>query len=149
MSRTIKRLAAGVTGPRGRWLTIGVWALLGTAGLFAHAHLGDVTAAGQTSFLPSNSESTRVVDALQRNYRGGNDVPVLIVFDREGGLTGGDLNTIGRLGSGLERLGLTGATPVFAPYSGATERPLGKVARVAQGVGPISRDGESALVAPE
>lgn len=147
MSRTIKRLAAALSGPRGRWLAIGVWIPLGIAGLFAHAHLGDVTAAGQSSYLPSNSESTRVVDALQRNYKGGNDIPVLIVFDRTGGLTQADLNAIGRLGDGLEKLGLTGATPVFAPYSGDTNRPLGGVARVAQGVGPISRDGEAALVA--
>lgn len=147
MSGTIKRLAAGVTGPRGRWLAVGVWVLLAVAGLFGHSRLGGVTAAGQASYLPSNSESTRVVDALQRSYKGGNDVPVLIVFDREGGLTQADLDAIGRLGSGLERLGLTGATPVFAPYSGDTDSPLGSVARIAHGVGPISRDGEAALVA--
>jgi RND superfamily putative drug exporter len=147
VSRTIERFAAAVTGPRGRRSAIAIWALLGVAGLFGHGRLGDVTAAGQSSFLPSNSESTRVVDALQRDYRGGNDIPVLIVFDRRGGLTPGDLNAIGRLGSGLERIGLTGATPVFSPYSGDTDSPLEKVATVAQGVGPISRDGEAALVA--
>lgn len=127
-------------------MAVGVWVLLGIAGILGHAHLGDVTAAGQSSFLPSNSESTRVVEVLQRSYRGGDDIPVLIVFDREGGLTQDDLDAIGRLGSGLERLGLAGATPVFAPYSGETDRPLGKVARIAKGVGPISRDGEAALV---
>jgi RND superfamily putative drug exporter len=74
-------------------------------------------------------------------------VPALIVFDRSGGLTSADLNAIGRLGAGLERLGLTGASPVFAPFSGGERRPLGDVARIARGVGPISRDGEAALVA--
>jgi RND superfamily putative drug exporter len=143
----IKLLAAAVTGRRGSRLTLAAWGLFAAAGLFAHAHLGEVTAAGQASYLPSNSESTRVVEALQRNYRGGNDVPVLIVFDREGGLTQADLDAIGRLGDGLERLGLTGATPVFAPYSGDTDNPLGRVAKIAHGVGPISRDGEAALVA--
>ena len=147
MSHAIERLAAAVTGPRGRWLAIGIWIPLGILGFLAHAHLGDVTAAGQSSYLPSNSESTRVVEALQSNYHGGEDIPVLVVFDREGGLTEGDLNTIGKLGDGLERLGLTGATPVFAPYSGETDRPLGRVAEVVQGVGPISRDGEAALLA--
>jgi putative drug exporter of the RND superfamily len=136
-----------VTGPRGRWVTIGVWVVLAIAGIFARAHLGEVTAAGQASFLPSHAESTRVVDVLQRDFKGGNDVPVLIVFDRKGGLTDADLNAIGRLGEGLERLGLAGATPVLAPFSGKARRPLGDVARIAQGVGPISRDGEAALVA--
>jgi len=142
----IGRLAAAVTGPRGRWLTVGVWVVLAIAGLFARGHIGEVTAAGQDSFLPADAESTQAVDALQRDFKGGNDVPVLIVFDRDGGLTGADLNAIGRLGDGLERLGLAGATPVFAPYSGEANRPLGEVARIARGVGPISRDGEAALV---
>ena len=89
MNGPINRLAAAVTGRHGRRLTLAAWALLAVAGLFAHAHLGDVTAAGQSSYLPSNAESTRVVDVLQRSYKGGNDVPVLVVFDREGGLTAG------------------------------------------------------------
>ena len=146
MSRTIKRLVAAVTGPRGRWLAIAIWIPLGLAGYFGHARLSDVTAAGQSSFLPSNSESTRVVDALQKGYGGGDDIPVLIVFDREGGLTEADLDAIGRLGSGLERLGLAGATPVFAPYSTDTDGPLSEVATITRGVGPVSRDGEAALV---
>jgi putative drug exporter of the RND superfamily len=145
--RTLQRSVAAATGPRGRWAVPLAWIALAVGGFLAHAHLGDVTAAGQASFLPSNSESTRVVDALQRGYGGGEDVPVLIVFDRRGGLTEADLNRIGRLGDGLERIGLTGATPVFAPYSGETDRPLGRLATVARGVGPVSRDGEAALVA--
>jgi putative drug exporter of the RND superfamily len=149
VSGPIKRLAAAVTGRRGRWLVVGAWALLGIGGFFAHARLGDVTTAGQSSFLPAHAESTRVVTALQQGYKGGEDVPVLIVFDRtdRGRLGRGDLNAIGRLGKGLERLGLTGATPVFAPYAGDTDRALGRVAAIARGVGPISRDRKAALVA--
>jgi RND superfamily putative drug exporter len=147
VTRTIERLAGGVTGPRGRWAAIGAWVLLGIGGFVAHAHLGDVTTVGQSSFLPRKSGSTRVVDAMQRSYQGGNDIPVLVVFNREGGLTEGDLDAIDRLGRGLERLGLTGATPVFAPYSGDTNGPLGNVAAIAKGVGPVSRDREAALLA--
>jgi RND superfamily putative drug exporter len=141
------RLAAAVTGPRGRWVTVGVWVVLGIAGIVARAHIGEVTAAGQGSYLPANAESTRAVDVLQRDFKGGNDVPVLIVFERDGGLSDADLNAIGRLGEGLERLRLVGATPVLAPFSGEAKKPLGDVARIAYGVGPISRDGEAALVA--
>jgi RND superfamily putative drug exporter len=143
----IERLAASVTGPRGRWVTVGIWVALGIAGIFGRAHIGEVTAAGQTSYLPGGAESTKAVDVLQRDFKGGNDVPVLVVFDRDGGLTKGDLNVIGKLGEGLEGLGLAGATPVFAPFSGQAKQPLGDVARIARGVGPISRDGEAALVA--
>ncbi len=143
----VERLAGAVTGPRGRWVTVGIWAVLGIAGLLARTQIGEVTAAGQSSYLPSNAQSTRVVDVLQRDFKGGDDVPVLIVFDRRGGLTGADLNAIGRIGEGLERLGLVGATPVFAPFFDGARQPLGEVARIARGIGPISRDGEAALVA--
>ena len=40
-------------------MAVAVWLLLGVAGLLAHAHIDDVTAAGQSSFLPGDSESTR------------------------------------------------------------------------------------------
>jgi putative drug exporter of the RND superfamily len=142
----VHRLAASVTGPRGRWVTVAVWIALGVAGFVGRTHINDVTAAGQSSYLPAHAQSTQVVDLMQRDFKGGNDVPVLIVFERNGGLTAADLNTIGKLGEGLERLGLSGATPVFAPFSKQTKRPLGEVTRVARGVGPISRDGEAALV---
>ncbi len=128
-------------------MTVCVWLALGLAGLLARMHIGEVTAAGQSSFLPANAESTQVVDVLQRDFKGGDDVPVLVVFERNGGLTGADLNAIGKLGQGLEGLGLSGATPVFAPFSGGARQPLGTVARIARGVGPISRDGEAAIVA--
>jgi RND superfamily putative drug exporter len=143
----IERLASAVIGPRGRWVTIGVWIALGIAGLIARTHIDEVTAAGQSSYLPAHAESTQVVKLMQRDFRGGNDVPVLIVFARDGRLSAADLNTIGRLGEGLERLGLSGATPVFAPFSRQTKQPLRELTRVARGVGPISRDGEAALVA--
>ncbi|HEU4393740.1 MAG TPA: MMPL family transporter [Solirubrobacterales bacterium] len=142
----IERLAGAVTGPRGRVATVAVWALIGLAGFFARGQLGDVTAAGESSFLPTKAESTRAVDALQRSYGGGEDVPVELVFVRRGGLTEADLDAIGRIGTGLERLRLTGVTPIVAPFSAGARRPLGDVAEIAHGVGPISRDGEAALV---
>jgi RND superfamily putative drug exporter len=134
------------TGPRGHWAVVAIWLLIGAAGLVAHAHIDDVTAAGQSSFLPADSESTRALDALQHASAGGEDVPVVIVFERRGGLSKGDVSAIGRIGDGLGRLGLTGATPIVDPFSGRYRNDLTKVARVANGIGPISRDGEAALL---
>ena len=127
-------------------MAVAVWVLIAAAGLLAHAHIDDVTAAGQTSFLPADSESTRALEALQHASSGGEEVPVVIVFERRGGLTGRDLAAIGRLGDGLGRLGLTGATPVVDPFSGRYRNELTKVARIANGVGPVSKDGEAALL---
>jgi RND superfamily putative drug exporter len=135
-----------VAGSRGRWLTVAVWLLLGAAGLLAHAHIDDVTAAGQSSFLPEDSESTRALDALQHASSGREDVPVVIVFERPGGLSKEEISAIGRIGDGLGKLGLTGATPIVDPFSGEYRNALSEVARLANGVGPISKDGEAALL---
>jgi len=142
----IGRFAAAVTGPRGRLLTIGVWILIGAAGLLGRAHIDDVTAAGQNSFLPADAESTRALDALEDGEGGGEEVPVVIVFERDGGLSRSDLKAIGRIGDGLDELGIVGATPIVDPFSADSEAPLGAVAKIAKGVGPLSRDGEAALV---
>jgi RND superfamily putative drug exporter len=141
-----RRLADAVTGPRGRWLTIAAWLALGVAGFLGRTQIDDVTAAGESSFLPANSEATRALASLQHNFQGGEEVPVVLVFERSGGLTKADLNAIGRIGGGLDRLRITGATPVVDPFNGEYEGPLSAVARIAKGIGPISRDGEAALV---
>ncbi|HEY5941958.1 MAG TPA: MMPL family transporter [Solirubrobacterales bacterium] len=133
-------------GSRGRWLAVAIWVLIGGAGLLAHGQIDDVTAAGQSSFLPEDSESTRALDALQHASSGREDVPVVIVFERRGGLSREDIKAIGRVGDGLGELGLTGATPIVDPFSGEDDNDLTEVARIANGVGPVSKDGEAALL---
>lgn len=141
-----RRFAEAVSGRRGRWLVIAVWLAIGVAGVAGRSRIDDVTAAGQASFLPKNAESTRALDLLQHSQRTGEEVPVVIVFDRAGGLTKADRRAIGRIGDGLNRLKITGATPIVDPFSADSEASLGDVARIADGIGPISRDGEAALV---
>jgi RND superfamily putative drug exporter len=146
----IGHIAAATTGPRGRWLTIAVWVALGVAGWFGHSQIGGVTAAGQASFLPADSESTRAIEALQTG--GGNgggageEVPAVIVFERNGGLAAADRKAIGRVGDGLNGLQITGATPIIDPFSADSTASFGEVARIADGIGPVSRDGKAALI---
>jgi RND superfamily putative drug exporter len=155
----IARLAAAVTGPRGRWVTIAVWLAVGVAGYVGRSHIGSVAAAGQSSFLPKGAESVQALEQLsgasstaKSGKAGGQstheEVPAVIVFDREDGgrLTADDLNAIGRLGIGLDRIGVTGATPIIDPFSARTGHSLGEVADYAHGVGPISRDHKAALL---
>ncbi len=150
----ISGLAAAVTGRRGRWLTIAIWIAVGVGGWIARSHIGGITAAGQASFLPKNSEATRAQEALQRGRTGGNggrgasaqEVPAVIVLEREAGLTRTDLRAIGRLGAGLNALDVVGATPVIDAFSADSSESLGDVARSVRGVGPLSRDGKAALV---
>jgi RND superfamily putative drug exporter len=158
------RLAAAVTGPRGRWVTIAVWLVLGIAGFLGRSAIAGVTAAGQASFLPKDAESTRALEVLQRRGSGSGgahggaaargagsagaseEIPAVIVFDREGGLTHADLGAIGALGAGLERLRITGATPIVDPFTADASESLGDVAGDVKGIGPLSRDGDAALV---
>ncbi|MBA3865080.1 MAG: MMPL family transporter [Solirubrobacterales bacterium] len=141
-----RRFADAVTGPRGRWVTIVAWLAIAVAGFVGRSHIDDVTAAGQSSFLPSNAESTRALDVLQHSQSSGEEVPVVLVFNREGGLTETDLAAIGRIGKGLDALRITGATPIIDPFSAGSTESLGGIAKIADGIGPISRDGEAALV---
>jgi len=141
-----RHIADAVTGPRGRLVTIAIWIVIAVAGFVARSHINDVTAAGQSSFLPKNAESTRALDALEHSQKSGEEVPVVLVFERDGGLTDADLNAIGRIGAGLSELKIVGATPIVDPFSADAKAPLGAVAKVAKGVGPLSRDGEAALV---
>jgi RND superfamily putative drug exporter len=142
----IGRVAAAVTGPRGRWVAIAIWVLIGVAGLLGRSQINDVTAAGQSSFLPKNAESTRALDLLQQSQKSGEEVPVVVVFERDGGLSQADLEAIGRIGDGLNQLKIIGATPIVDPFSADSKAPLGEVAKIADGIGPLSRDGEAALV---
>jgi RND superfamily putative drug exporter len=143
-------LAAAVTGRRGRWVTIVAWLSIGLAGFVAHSRIGEVTAAGQASFLPADAESTRAIEALQGagsdGGSGGEEVPAVIVFERPSGLSRGDLDAIGRIGRGIGRLRIVGATPIIDPFSAEARGALGEVARIAHGVGPISRNGRAALL---
>jgi RND superfamily putative drug exporter len=148
-------LAVAVTGRRGRWVTIAVWVVVAVAGFVAREEIGSITAAGQAAFLPRNSEATEALDALQHG-RGANgqqssgssteEIPAVIVFDRKGGLTQDDRNAIGRIGVGLNALDVTGATPVIDPFTADSSASLGDIAKNLHGVGPVSRDGEAALV---
>lgn len=140
-----------MTGPRGRWLVIAAWLLLGLAGWVGHGKIGEVTAAGQSAFLPSDSESTRAIEALETgggNGAGaGEEVPTVIVFARQGErLSEADLDAIGRIGDRLNDLEITGATPIVDPFSADSSASLGAVADRVRGIGPLSRDGEAALV---
>ena len=141
LARTFEAVAEAVTGPRGRWVTIAVWLAIAAVGVAMHGRLGDVTVAGQTSFLPAHSQPTKVVSLLKSKFHGGDNVPLFVLFDRPSGLTEADRAAIGRIGSRLQRLGLDGATPVFDPLT-TTGRDL-----LPHGLGLVSPDGQAAIVA--
>jgi putative drug exporter of the RND superfamily len=141
LERGFTALTRAVTGPRGRWATIAAWMALAAVGVVLHGRLDEVTAAGQSSFLPAHSQSTRVVSILKTKFHGGENIPLFVLFYRPGGLTAGDRAAIGRIGNRLQALGLDGATPVFDPLT-TTGHDL-----LPDGVGLVSPDGQAAIVA--
>lgn len=122
-------------------MTITVWVVLAAVGVVLHNHLGDVTSAGQTSFLPAHSQSTRVASLTKSDFHGGENIPLFVLFDRPSGLTSGDRAAIGRIGTQLQHLGLDGATPVFDPLT-TTGKDL-----LPRGLGLVSPDGQAAIIA--
>ncbi len=142
----IERASRAITGPRGRWVTIAVWVPLAIGGFVARSHIDEVTSAGQSSYLPKSAQSTKAVDALQSNFKGGGDIPVLVVFERDTKLSQADLDAIGDLGRGLDRLKITGATRALDFFSAKARAPLADITDYTKGIGPISTDGRAALV---
>jgi len=143
----VPRWTQSVTGPRGRLAVIAVFVPLLVAGWIARSHLDEVTSAGQSSFLPASAESTSVIKELSSQSSVGESIPVLIIFERDGGLTEADKKAIGKIGDGLGRLEIVGASRVLDPFSPSFRELTGGGGAVVRGVGPVSKDGEAALVA--
>src|SRR5438105_2143502 len=84
-----RQIAGKLTGPVTKWIVLGVWVVLfaGVGGL--SAKLADVQNNEASSWLPASAESTKVVDELTGTVDP-NDIPTLIVYYRDGGLTDAD-----------------------------------------------------------
>lgn len=140
-----------MTGRRGRLAVVAVWVPLAVVGFVGRSHLGDVTAAGQSSFVPADSQSTSVLNDLNDDFSNGDDVPLLVVFSREGGLTKADRKAIGAIGPALTSLDIKGASRILDPLSKQAQQLFGAappIVRKAVGSAgiPVSSDGEAALV---
>ncbi len=84
-----RQIAGKLTSPVTKWIVLGVWLVLfvGVGGL--SAKLADVQNNEASSWLPASAESTKVVDELTGTVDP-NEIPTLIVYYRDGGLTDAD-----------------------------------------------------------
>ena len=84
-----RQIAGKLTSPVTKWIVVAVWVVLlvGVGGL--SAKLADVQNNEASSWLPASAESTKVVDELTGTVDP-NDIPTLIVYYRDGGLTDAD-----------------------------------------------------------
>jgi putative drug exporter of the RND superfamily len=82
-------VAGKLTGPITKWV-VAVATIILTVGLgILGTKLADVKDNEQSSWVPASAESTKVADAISQDVNP-NDIPTLVVYHREGGLTEAD-----------------------------------------------------------
>lgn len=85
-----RQIAGKLTSPTTKWLVVVVWILIaGAASMFA-GKLTEVQNNEASSWLPESAESTKALDVLSA-FQDENDIPTIVVYTREGGLTDSDL----------------------------------------------------------
>ncbi len=90
----MRKLAALVTGRRSKWVIIALWFIAVFAMVPLGSKLADETRDDTASFLPESAESTEVAERLSDDFDTGETAQGLIVYQREGGLTGSDAQKI-------------------------------------------------------
>jgi RND superfamily putative drug exporter len=100
----VNALASFVSGRRGKWVTLGIWIVVFAAMMPLGSKLGDETRDDTTSFLPASAESTDVVKILDEDFASGETTQGLIVYQRDGGITEADKQTIATQAKELEAL---------------------------------------------
>ena len=108
-----RQIAGKLTGRVTKWIVLAFWLILlvGSAG-FAQK-LADVQNNEASSWLPSSAESTKALEKLGP-FQDENDIPTVVVYDRESGLTEADLAAAGEQAKEMANLdGVSG--DVFGP----------------------------------
>src|SRR5687768_10616735 len=73
-------------------LVVALFVVMPVAGTLS-GKLSSVTENDQAAFLPDSAESTRSL-ALETRFAGAQDIPALVVWERQGGLTEDDLTSV-------------------------------------------------------
>jgi RND superfamily putative drug exporter len=109
-------LASVVTGRRTKWVVIALWVVAVFAMSPLGAKLADATSDETQSFLPEDAESTQVQQLLDERFPGGETALGLIVYKREGGLTGADE---GKIAQDAQRVddAIPVARPALVPFT--------------------------------
>ncbi len=138
--RMHRQIAGSLTGRVSKWIVlVGVLVITGFMASFS-AKLADVQNNEASSWLPGSAESTKVLDELSETVDP-NDIPTLVVFHRDGGLTDDDLAAMEEDGKEIAELdGVTDQgvlTPAGAEAAAAQGAPVPTL---------VSEDGEVAYL---
>ncbi|HEY1540650.1 MAG TPA: MMPL family transporter [Solirubrobacteraceae bacterium] len=130
-----------VAGRRTKWVIALVWLLIaaGTVAAKLPSKFSDAERNESTSFLPGDAESTKAL-AVTKRIEGGELAPLVIVYHRDGGLTGADRATIARDRAVFNRRHIRATSPFGRPVFSSK----GDAALV---VAQIKSDGQSDTIA--
>jgi len=115
----VAALLAKTAGRRARWVLVAVWILAvgGASGAQLPAKFADAQQNRSTSFLPGDAESTKAERLIQAIR--GDQIPMVVVYRRDGGLTAADRAKIATDRATLNGLGLRRTSAFAAPeFSG-------------------------------
>jgi RND superfamily putative drug exporter len=105
-------LLSAASGRTAKWVIASIWfvAMFATFALDLPAKFTDAEQNESTSFLPGDAESTKALAVTER-LQGGELAPLVIVYRREGGLTGADRRRIAADRAELNELRLRATSP--------------------------------------
>lgn len=132
------QIAGKLTGRVTKWLVLLFWVIAFAVAMPLSAKLIDVQNNEASSWLPGDAESTEVMDELSGTLDP-NEIPTLVVYHRDGGLTGDDLAAMDE--QGQEMAGIDGVTDQGVLTPGAAEAAREQGQPVPQ---LVSEDGEVA-----
>jgi putative drug exporter of the RND superfamily len=130
-----RQIAGKLTGRVTKWLVLVAWLIIvGAAGSIA-GKLTDVQDNQASSWLPGSAESTKALEKLAP-FQDQNEIPTVVVYEKETGLTKADLAQIGQQLDQIQKF--DGAVPAQGP-DGSTVQPSSLVQvspdkQVAQGM---------------
>jgi RND superfamily putative drug exporter len=123
----MKKLLMLPAGPRSKWVVLAIWlvAIFAVSGAQLPTKFEDIQKNDSASFLPGDAESTKALEKTEE-LQGAENVTIVAVYRRDGGLTAADRARIAEDRERLNALRLPATKPFAEPE--------------------LSRDGTSALL---
>src|SRR5215208_3989742 len=134
------RITKFAVGPRSKWLVIGAWVLVAIALAPLQPRLQDEAADESDAFQAASAESTRASDLIDQRFGEGSEVNTVVAYTRDGGLTSEDN---ARITAEMTSLCDSRTITTFGLACGDLSE---SIAPSSPAVGPVSRDGTTALV---
>ncbi|MFD7441844.1 MMPL family transporter [Streptomyces sp. NPDC059909] len=86
----VRKLASLPSGRVAKWVVLALWTALLIPALMLAGKLGDVEENDNSAWLPSNAESTKVVDRAEK-FQPAGTLPAIVIYDRPDGITPADM----------------------------------------------------------